>query len=157
MRYFDPIKNWRKIEPHLKAAEPVLVRDFHKYTWGRWRKKFEPGRYPREFESCDWWLSRKGRRPRYWRYVKHAACHWLVNHNLVLAQAVRPAKPWRVLTSDKHSTVFDGDAMLFDLNFFALGVPAREAYTLATAADYEELPTGAHLKVYCPEHYKRAA
>jgi hypothetical protein len=89
-RYFDPMKNWRRIKPHLAEVEPVLVRDFNKYTFGRWREEFTAGHKPFEFESCDWWMShwtsRRGRMPAYWQYVKHGACHWLCNFNLELAQ-----------------------------------------------------------------------
>lgn len=128
VRYYDPVRNWRRIEPHLPVAEPVLVRDFNRFTFGRWRKPFTVGHYPAQFESCDWRWERRGRHPRFWRYVKHSACHWLVNHGLVLAQSVMPERPWRIVTSDRHSTVWDGDATLFDLNFVALQVPASEAW-----------------------------
>jgi hypothetical protein len=30
---------------------------------------------PHEFENCDWWHSHRGPMPRFWRYVKHGACH----------------------------------------------------------------------------------
>ena len=80
IKYYDLSKNWRKVRPHLdnpRVAE-TLVRDFNKYTYGRWRQRFTAGRYPCEFESCDWRFERRGRPPHFWRYVKHAACHWLV-------------------------------------------------------------------------------
>ena len=43
--------------------------------------------------------------------MKHAACHWLVNFALELAQLVEPDRKWRIITSDKHSTVWDGGDM----------------------------------------------
>jgi hypothetical protein len=37
MQFYDAIKNWRRIKPHLADAEfnRILVEDFNKYTYGR--------------------------------------------------------------------------------------------------------------------------
>ena len=43
-------------------------------------------------------------------------CHWLVNFSLRLAERVDPDRPWRIITSDSHSTVWDGYDLLFDFN-----------------------------------------
>jgi hypothetical protein len=70
MRYYDLQKNWtKKIEPHLanKQLNKILVRDFNKFTFGRWREPFVDGQYPWEFESCDWSCEHKGPAPRYWK------------------------------------------------------------------------------------------
>jgi hypothetical protein len=72
MRYYDFKRHWTmKVEPHLGDPElnRVLVRDFNKFTYGRWRRRFGPGMYPDEFESCDWRWSHRSPQPRYWRYV----------------------------------------------------------------------------------------
>src|SRR5215470_4114609 len=94
IRYYDLRKNWRKVRPHLDNPRVVdtLVRDFNKFTYGRWRQRFTAGRYPREFESCDWDIGHRGRHPHFWKYVKHSACHWLVNFALELAQLVEPCQ-----------------------------------------------------------------
>src|SRR4051812_19826762 len=108
MRYYDLIRHWtKKIEPHLGDRElsDVLVHDFNKYVYGRWRKRFTHGQYPRQFESCDWDLGHRGREPHYWRCVKHGACHWLVNFNLRLAMLAQPRRPRRIITSPLHSSV----------------------------------------------------
>jgi hypothetical protein len=72
LQYHDIQKNWWKIRPHLadKELNEILVRDFNKYTWGRWRQKFLPGNYPDDFESCDWrWdQGRRGPCPAFWRF-----------------------------------------------------------------------------------------
>jgi hypothetical protein len=150
MRYVDLMKNWREISVHLPAAEPVLVRDFHKYTFGRWRKPFKRGMVPFDFETHDWYAGRRGPTPAYWAYVKHGACHWLVNHNLELAQMAMPDRPWRIGTSDEYSTVFDGEDLLFDFNYFALGALPGVAYR---AANGEWLRSGQHLVVdYAAPH-----
>jgi hypothetical protein len=154
MRYYDMKRHWtKKIVPHLgdKALNDILVRDFNKFTFGRWGDRFEPGQCPRDFESCDWGWDHRGPEPRFWRYVKHSACHWLVNFNLRLANLTEPRRAWRILTSDLHSTVWDGEESLFDLNFLALGVPAAESFELASG---KELPVGKYLKVHLARHWK---
>ena len=158
MKYYDIPKHWTKrIDPHIESVRCILTRDFNKFTWGRWRKKFTDQDVPHGFDSCDWRWRHKGRHPRYWDYVCHSACHWLVNFNLRLAQLVEPKREWRILTSQEHSTVWDGAETLFDFNFLALGVPADEAFQLANE---KHLPVGKELKVYFAEHYsveRRAA
>ena len=45
MRYYDLQRHWTKrIEPHLgdKKLNAILVRDFNKFTFGRWEKRFTP-------------------------------------------------------------------------------------------------------------------
>jgi hypothetical protein len=152
IKYYDLSKNWRKVKRHLdnpRVAE-TLVRDFNKFTYGRWRERFTAGHYPFEFESCDWWLGHRGRRPKFWNYVKHAACHWLVNFALELAQLVEPNRKWRIISSDKHSTVWDGENTLFGFNFLALGISPKECFELA----YEhELKPGQHGKCGYADHY----
>jgi hypothetical protein len=146
-RYYDLKRNWRKVEPHLSNAHlnDVLVTEFNKYTFGRWGETFKHGEYPRDYESCDWWIEHKGAKPRFWRYVKHGACHWLVNFALVLAQLVEPKRQWRIITSDRHSTVWDGKHTLFEFNFQALGIPANECFELANK---KVLRPGQRLKTY---------
>lgn len=150
MRYYDLKRHWTKrIEPHLgdKRLNAILVRDFNKYTTGNWGKPFTRGQYPRDFESCDWDWEHRGPAPRYWRYVRHGACHWLVNFNLRLAQLVEPNRPWRIITSDAHSTVWDGKQTLFEFNFLALGISANDCFTLACV---DHLPPGSERRVGRP-------
>ncbi|WP_354267447.1 hypothetical protein [Bradyrhizobium ottawaense] len=133
LQYFDLTKNWRKVKPHL--ADPklnmIMRRDFGRFVRGRWRKEFLASQYPSDFDSCDWRLHKKGRRPVWWRYVAHGACHWLANTALTLALLVEPDRQWRIITSNKHSTVWDGDQTLFEFNFQAFGVSAAECFALA--------------------------
>lgn len=155
-RYFDLKRHWtRRIEPHLGDAvlNRILVRDFDKFTFGRWRKRFLPGMYPDEFESCDWQFGHRGPYPRFWRYVKHAACHWLVNFALRLAMLAVPTRPWRIVSSQKHSTVWDGRATLFDLQYSALGVPPEKCWEAARPG--EVLAPGDYLEVGPALHWKK--
>lgn len=157
MRYYDLQRHWpRRIAPHLtdKRLNAVLVRDFNKFTTGNWNTPFTRGQFPRDFEICDWSWEHRGREPRYWRYVKHGACHWLVNFNLRLAQLVEPNRGWRVVTSDAHSTVWDGKGTLFEFNSLALGVPADECFEMA---DFVHLKPGKEIRVGYPVYERIAA
>jgi hypothetical protein len=153
MKYYDLQKNWRKVRRHIDHPEvqSILVRDFNKYTWGQWRRKFEQGMVPTAFESCDWQLEHRGKRPAFWRYTKHAACHWLVNFALRLAQLVEPKRTWRIITSQKHSTVWDGEDTLFDFNFLALGIEPAECFELAHK---KVLKPGQYRVVHWAEHWR---
>ena len=156
MRYYDLKRNWRKVEPHLSdsVVQKTLVRDFNRYTMGLWNQPFRAGQFPREFESCDWDWEHRGPQPRFWKYVKHAACHWLVNFNLSLAQLVLPDRPWRILTSQDHSTTWDGKETLFDFNFLALGVSPDECFEMAKNGPYaRQLGIGRMKRTYYAQHW----
>jgi hypothetical protein len=66
-----------------------------------------------------------------------------------------PHRPWRIITSDEHSTVWDGETTLFEFNFQAFGIPADECFAIATKADANltEMKPGEERKVGYPEHY----
>jgi hypothetical protein len=80
----------------------------------------------------------------------------VVNFNLRLAQLAAPEKPWQIVTSLKHSTVWDGDQTLFNMNFLAFGIGADEAFRLANE---EQLPPGQEREcgapVLCPTRPRR--
>jgi hypothetical protein len=158
-QYYNLQRNWtRKIVPHLKdeVLNKILVRDFHKFTYGRWKEPFLPGNLPSGFESCDWRESqgRRGPGPRYWSYVKHSACHWIANFALRLAQLAEPSQAWRIVTSQEHSTVWDGRMTLFDFNLLAMGVPVQEAWELAAESKGSRiLPIGKEMKVHFAQHF----
>jgi hypothetical protein len=155
-RYYDLKKNWRKVKRHLSdpTLNDILVEDFNKFTFGRWNKPFRHGDYPAQFESCQWWPDSyddpKFRFCAYMRYVKHGACHWLVNFALRLAMLVEPNREWRIITSDDHSTVWDGHDTLFEFNWQAFGIPAAECFD---AAYDEELAHGEYLETDFVPHY----
>jgi hypothetical protein len=104
---------------------------------------------PTEFESCDWQFNHRGRRPAFWAYTKHGACHWLTNFALVLAQRVEPQQSWRIITSPKHSTVWNGHGLLFDFNFLAMGVPPDECFEMAKK---HQLKPGKLMRVCLAKH-----
>jgi hypothetical protein len=157
MHYYNLQKNWRKITRHLNnpTVSHALVRDFNLFTMGTWATPFTPGMLPEDVESCDWRCEgRRGPMPHYWRYVKHSACHWVVNFTLQLAQLVEPKKNWCIVTSDEHSTVWDGGSILFDFNFQALGISATECWQEARyGKNAKVLDPGSELSCFTPAPY----
>ena len=134
MKFYELKKNWRKIKPHLqdKVLLKILVNDFNDYLKGNGLpRNFTSKNTPFEFESGDWFLDRRGRLPAYFQYVKHGACHYLVRFNLHLAKMVDPSREWRIISSDEHSTVWDGKETIFEFNFYAMGIPADTAFEMA--------------------------
>lgn len=152
--YYDIPGKWtRKIQPHLSDARlnEILVRDFNKFTTTRWDKPFTLGMLPEQIESCDWRCDHRGKYPRYWKYVKHSACHFVVNFALRLAMLVEPDREWRIVTSKEHSTVWDGKRTFFDFNFLALGVSASECAELAFKGQI--LKPGKFKRIYGTDHW----
>jgi len=62
------------------------------------------------------------------------------------------AARWRIVTSAKHSTVWDGAEMLFEFNFLAFGVPADECFKRAFEGG-TVLPPGKFRRTYTTPHY----
>lgn len=171
IEYYDLVKNWEKVKPNLGDPElkKVLARNMNKFTYGRRREKFKYGNVPSEHDKgCEWqnWddydyvVQANGDVlydvPDFWEYVCWGACHWLVNFNLRLAQLVEPRRPWRILTSRRHSTVWDGDKLLFEFNFQALGIPPAECFELARRGG-RELKIGTSDPTVLAEHWRVTA
>ncbi len=144
--YFPIQKHWRRLKPIFESKEAYSIwwPNMLEYSEQRARQNEYSlnGRHlkfqlPRDFDSCDWRYNcegRKGRQPRFWDYACHSACHWLVDLCLYVASTAYPDVPWRIVSSAKHSTVWNGDIenpILFDVNFLAIGVTPKEALTLA--------------------------
>ena len=77
----------------------------------------------------------------------HRACYWEVNLALRLAMLVEPNDEWRIISSDEHSTLWDGHHTLFELDRGFSdpkhGIPPESCYW--TAYD-EELDPGQYLQ-----------
>ena len=150
-RYYDLKKNWRKVRPHLSdpLANYILIDDFNKFTRGIWKKPFLHGQYPAEFDR-DCWSDdefdeeRTSPRYAYMDYVAPGACHWLANFALRLAMLTEPSREWRVISSEYHSTVWDGRNTLFEFNWQAFGTPPADCFQ---AAFDLELPPGEYMEV----------
>jgi hypothetical protein len=149
IRYYNLRRHWTKrIAPHLgdRKLNAILDRDFRKYKRGR----FRPGDLPIKFEQIDCLVGRPGPLPRFRNYVAHGACHWIVNFAIRLACLAEPDRPWRIITSDVHSSVWDGKHTLFEFNWLAYEVPPRECFEQA----YDlEMPPGRLMRVGFPLGY----
>jgi hypothetical protein len=152
MRYYDLKRHWTKrIEPHLDDEElkVLLWHDMNELTLGRWEKKFKVGMCPRDVETClDDLIARK---PRFWKYVATGTSYWIVNFALRLASLVEPDRPWRIITSDKMSTVWDGKRTLFDFICYAWKTPPEKCFLRAIKG--EEIPPGKYIKVVRASHW----
>jgi len=161
VNYYPIQKRWRKVGPIYRSemAAAIWYPDMEAYGRQRasdygyeWRSKpYTPELFPEDWDSCDWRWShgRRGPQPAFWRWCTHGACHWLVGLSLFVAMRAEPDRPWRIVTSDKHSTVWDGDQTLWDGNFLALGVPVTDAWDLAgQQPESEQLPPGQPLHTF---------
>ena len=56
MRYYDVMKNWKKVKRHVDHPDlqRVLVRDMDRYTRGAVGKRFLPGMRPLDTDPGDW-------------------------------------------------------------------------------------------------------
>jgi hypothetical protein len=154
MRYYLNSTTWtEKCVPHLNDPElrRILHRDFGLFVISHYGT-LKGDRMPGDFETWD-----NKMRPPWWQYVKDLACHYLVNFNLRLARLAQPDRPWRILTSHVHSTVWDGGKSLFDLNYTGAKTTAETTFRLAAGVigsippmypiwDYvEPLPVGEYI------------
>lgn len=157
-RYVDIQKHWRRLKPLYHSATAATIWKSCLLEHSAWKredfglppfKETYDYQTPSEFDSCDWRCDRRGRRPQFWLFVCHSACHWLVDLGLFVACSAWPQQPWRILSGRKHSTVWNGDCrkpLLFDANFLALEVDPREALQLAWNG--RKLPARKYLKSY---------
>ena len=151
MNYFPIQQNWRRLGPIYRSEEATAIwyPELLAYQATRMEDlnvtyaypEFTPSLRPSSFDSCDWrWNRRKpGPHPHFWDYVCHAACHWTANLNLFVAMEANPERPWRIVQSDLHSTIWDGDSTLWDAQFLALGVTPEEAWERAAEQSDSEI------------------
>jgi len=153
--FYPTQKRWAKVGPIYRSdlARAIWHPEMEAYERSRAEDRGYPyrptpwgeGLTPSHWDSCDWrWTNgRRGPQPGYFAYVVHAGCHWSCSLNLWVAQRAEPDRPWRIITSAKHSTVWDGAETLWDLQFQALGVTATDAWDMAAEEpDSEELAVG---------------
>jgi len=131
LKYYNISRNWKDLKPvyYSEPISKVCFREMNEYSKVRnWALNTDKSRFlPIEFDSCDWRCERKDRPPAFDDFICHAACHWIVNINLAVVKIAQPATPWRVVHSEGHSTLWDGNKTLFDTNF--LGLRARCVFT----------------------------
>ncbi len=157
---YQPIqKQWRKLGPLYRSEEAKRIwypamREYQRSRMDELNAKYAypkntPDLRPSHFDSCDWQLDRKqpGPAPVYWEYVCFGACHWLANLHLWVAWQAEPKYSWMIVTSEKHSLVWNGRDKLWDANFMAIGVSTEEAWNLAAKQpDSEEITPGEFLE-----------
>lgn len=144
VRYVNIQGNWRKFGPLFKSkdAKSIWVPNMIEYGHVRasehkYKFTYDPEKHqlPSSYDSCDWrWHDQPpGPHPQFWDYVCHSACHWLVDLCLYVAMSSDSIIPWQIITSEKHSSVWNGSTefpMLFDANFLALKVAPEEAWEI---------------------------
>ena len=173
---FYPIQSqWRKLKPIYESEEARKIwypemcaylqvrREERNIVNGRIPAN-TPDTWPSTFDCNDWrcGTTRRGRHPGYWRFVCHSACHWVANLNLYVATKAEPDRDWQIISSDLHSTVWDAATKnLWETNFMAFGISARETYRMATHGEWfdfhpwvlmphtEEVSDGMLLPEYC--------
>jgi hypothetical protein len=153
LTYYPVQQRWRRLRPIYESwmARSIWLPEMFAYQATRMEDygvsyaypEVTPALRPADWESMDWRYGsgRRGPEPGYWQYVCAGACHWLCSVNLFVAERAEPKRPWRIVTSDKHSTVWDGDQTLWDLNFLALGIAPELCWK-----DAAEHHTAVHLE-----------
>jgi len=157
--YVNITAKWQRLKPAFQSKEArdiwePCLREFSQseaFERGReYRVDFYEGKNARPcWHDGDWRFGHGRRIPEWWDYACGKACHWIVDLALFVAQSKLKSEEWRIVSSQKHSTVWNGDCenpLLFDINFLALGVPAKEALSLAATG--RELKVGKYLKAY---------
>ena len=153
---FYPLQNrWSKVRDLYQSIDAAAIwyPEMEAYSESRAEENgyeyrprgLTPELRPAAYDSCDWrWCQgRRGPKPHYWDYVCHSACHWVVSLHLWVAKQAEPNRDWRIVSSNKHSTVWDGKKTLFDGNFMALGIDEEETWELAAEqADSLVFPVG---------------
>lgn len=154
LSYLNPQerKHWRRIKPVLQ--EQTTRELWHSELEDFRRQKLEQNGFPYWPRTLNAKLtpsdygplqlgSRRGRWPEYHKHCTYGACHWTCNLWLYVGTKAFPEHQWRIMTSGKHSTVWNGRSLLFDPTFQALGIPPGECWELAALQkDSAELVIG---------------
>ena len=87
---------------------------------------------PHHFDSMGWRYFEKGEtHPKYWDYVCSRACHFMIKlYHWVIVQAL-PEHDWQIISSDSHSTIWNGKDLIYDPAFQALQISAGKCFDLA--------------------------
>jgi hypothetical protein len=102
----------------------------------------------------DWRLDHRGLEAQYWHLNRRFAGQSSVNVSLRLAMLAEPRRPWRIVTSARHSTVWNGGDVLFDIHFCGLGISAARAWALAALEpDTRRLSPGTPAQLYFANDY----
>ena len=158
-QHFDIQKHWRKLGPIFRSDAATAIWQACMWEFGGHKlgnRGFNPDfkgldvNSPSDYESSDWRCDRgPGRPSAILGFACARACHWVADLALYVAVTAYPSTPWRLLNSAKHTTVWNGcvdKPVLFDINFYCLGISAQKAMKLASQG--RELKAGQYLKAY---------
>lgn len=124
LKYFNISRNWKILNPVYESDEVkgITIEEMNCYRLlinKEYNVPLETGisrvfRYPAEFDSGDWRNYRIGRPPLYDRWICTDTCHFSVNIHMEVLTQVFPDIPWRIIKTEKHSTIFDGIGRIYD-------------------------------------------
>nr|QBK92987.1 MAG: hypothetical protein LCPAC403_01210 [Pithovirus LCPAC403] len=159
INYIDARKLWKKTKYLYQSEEatdiwlPSLCKKLNLNPHGGWDKmdieelqqnlinirhdvEDVDGLLPRHFDSVDWrYFERGSTHPRYWDYVCHGACHFMVELYYWIIIQVLPEHDWQIIHSNSHSTVWNGKDLIYDPAFQALHITAGECFNMAYEDD----------------------
>lgn len=136
--YYSAKLHWRKLKPVFELPEIRAIAHLQMERYQEVRER-EFGRawpkrkrlLPADYDSCDWRLDHRGRRPAFWDWVCYGACHWMAPIYLLVIRRARPGENWSLLSSPNHATVYYRD-LIFDPQYEALGLTPDEAWKMAS-------------------------
>ena len=138
-------KAWRKLKPIFES--PDISNFWRGQLWDMLEEtainyKFLPRldsilndtlSRPKDLDSCDWRCDLVGRQPKWHDYVIHGGSHYMAPVNLEVITRLEPGEDWCLLKSWAHSACWNRRRnLLFDPQFNAIGIPAQDAFDLAT-------------------------
>ena len=141
--YFGIGRHWNSRIKEIFESDVVqaqLFHDFNKYAKFMERRVNKKGSVRRSqghvtysynqtdkpicLDLSDWRCERIGRPYSFDEYVCNGACHTIVNSLLLTARIAFPDRPWIIVSSVRHSTVWDQCVTFFDMNWLALNISA---------------------------------
>ena len=143
--YYPVANNWRKLKP---IFESQYISEFCRaQLWDMYEERAEQNNWtdrliatlqnplsrPKDLNISDWRCDRRGRPPEWHDYVVYRACHYMgrVYHEVI--SMVEPNECWSLVKSQAHTTCWNRRRnILFDPQFQALGISARETFNRAT-------------------------
>lgn len=155
LQYVDIEKHWPKIRPLAEESKDIWLPQMLEWEAERQLEALDRFGYmiwevdpvrdcPADFDHHPWRWRRKGRHPQFWDNVCSGACHFLANLNIHLAEQVFTNFEWRIVKSGMHSTCWNGDHLVFDMTYLALGAPIDELVRRAfEQSDTTIVPVGA--------------
>ena len=88
-------------------------------------------RYPVDYDSSDWRCDVEDA-PWWYTYVCLGNCHAMARLSLIVMKQVEPEVDWQIVSSDEHSTCWDGGHRIFDMNYMAItDYSAFKTFTVA--------------------------